>query len=177
MTDNLSGFRSTVFIGIGSNLENPIQQVQRAFRELDEIADGRLLAISSLYESAPMIGEGDGGQSGQPAYINAVAKIETTLPPQLLMQRLLDIETRHHRIRTKKNGPRTLDLDILIFDQLRIDTAGLAIPHPRAHQRAFVLHPLLEVAPDLYIPGKGFAREYLPNVATQRIRVLQDDKS
>ena len=174
MANNLSGLRSTVFIGVGSNLENPIQQVQRAFRELDEIADCRLLGISSLYESAPIVGKGDVEQAGQPAYINAVAKIETSLSPQQLMQRLLNIEARHQRIRMEKNGPRTLDLDILFFDQLSIETTELSIPHPRAHERAFVLHPLIEIAPDFHIPGKGFAREFLPGVAEQRIRVLQD---
>ncbi len=176
MADNLSGFRSTVFIGLGSNMENPIQQVQRALREIDEIAECKLVSISSLYESAPIVVENDGRATSQPAYINAVAKVATTLSPQHLLQCLLDIEARHHRIRIKKNGPRTLDLDILIFNEWRIDSPELTTPHPRLHERAFVLHPLIELAPDLYIPGKGFARDFLPGVVEQHIRVLQDFK-
>ena len=164
---DFSSFRSTVYIGLGSNMDDPVQHVQRAFREIDEIADTALIKVSSLYESAPI------GDCEQPAFINAVAEVETMQSPQQLMQSLLEIETLHNRIRANKNGPRTLDLDILIFNEWRIDAPGITTPHPRAHERAFVLHPLLEIAPELYIPGKGFAREFLPDVASQSIRKLK----
>lgn len=167
-TMNLSGFRSIAYIGVGSNLEDPIRQVQNAFAEIDEIADTALLRVSSLYESAPI------GYCAQGAFINAAVKVETTLSPQDLMTALLDVETRHHRVRQRKNGPRTLDLDILVFNDWRINTETLVVPHPRAQERAFVVLPLLELTPDLYIPGAGFARDFLPAVAGQQIEKLMD---
>ncbi len=171
-TGNLTGFRSTVFIGLGSNLDNPVAQVQQAMLEVDEIADSALVKISSFYESAPVV-DHDGNRD-QPAYINAVAELTTTLSPQELMQALLAIESRHQRVRSEKSAPRTLDLDILIFNEWRIDSPELTTPHPRAHERAFVLHPLIEIAPDVYIPGKGYARDFLAGVAGQAIRRLHD---
>ena len=165
---NLSGFRSIAFIGIGSNMDDPVRQVQNAFAEIDEIADTALMKVSSLYESAPI------GYSAQRAFINAVVQVETTLSPQDLMLALLDLEAQHHRIRQQKNGPRTLDLDILVFNEWRITTETLVIPHPRAQERAFVLLPLLELVPNLFIPGAGYAREFLPLVAEQQIMKLHD---
>ncbi len=163
-----AGFHSVVYIGLGSNMDNPVQQVKFAQRELGEMTGCTLVRASSLFETGP-IGRGD-----QPAFINAVAEVGTTLSPSQLMQELLAIEQRHNRIRAEKNGPRTLDLDILIFNDWRISTEAVTIPHPRAHQRAFVLIPLLEIAPDLYIPGRGYARDFLPDVAGQQIRKLQE---
>jgi 2-amino-4-hydroxy-6-hydroxymethyldihydropteridine diphosphokinase len=167
-TDNLTGFRSQAFIGLGSNIDDPISHIQHAFQEIDEIADTSLVAISSLFETAPI------GYDHQPAFINAVAKVETLLSPQALMKKLLDIELQHHRKRLEKNGPRTLDLDILLFNEWRIEEPMITVPHPRAHARAFVLIPLLEIAPDLYIPGIGYARDLLPQVVNQKIRRLED---
>lgn len=163
-----AGFPSAVYVGLGSNLDNPVGQILRAFREIGEIAGTTVVRRSSLYETAP-IGGGD-----QPAFINAVAEVKTTLSPRRLMQDLLTIEQHHNRIRIEKNGPRTLDLDILIFNDWRVDAEDIVTPHPCAHQRAFVLHPLLEIAPEAYLPGRGFARDFLPVVADQVIRKMHD---
>ncbi|MEO8103026.1 MAG: 2-amino-4-hydroxy-6-hydroxymethyldihydropteridine diphosphokinase [Betaproteobacteria bacterium] len=154
----LTAFRSTVYLGLGSNLDHPDWQVQTAMHEIDEIADVGLVKVSSLYQTTPV------GIIDQPPFINAVVQIETTLSPHDLLQHLLDIEIRHDRVRAEKNGPRTLDLDILIFNEWRIDDGRLITPHPRMHERAFVLVPLLEIAPDVYIPGKGYAKEFLSNM-------------
>lgn len=152
---SLSAFRSTVFVGLGSNLDHPDWQVQRALREIDDIPEAGLVRISSLYQTAPV------GIVDQPPFVNAVAEVATTLSPHDLLDQLAAIELRHGRVRAAKNGPRTLDLDILIFNEWRIDDGRLTTPHPRMHERAFVLVPLVEIAPDVYIPGKGFARELL----------------
>ena len=151
----LTAFRSTVFIGLGSNLDQPDWQVQTAMREIDEIPETGLVKISSLYQTRPV------GIIDQPMFVNAVVQVETTLSPHNLLRHLLDIEVRHARLRNEKNGPRTLDLDILIFNEWRINDGKLTTPHPRMHERAFVLVPLLEIAPEVYIPGKGYAKDFL----------------
>ena len=151
----LTAFRSTVYLGLGSNLDYPDRQVRTALREIYEIPETGLVKVSSLYETTPV------GIADQPPFINAVAQVETTLSPHDLLQQLLDIEERHARVRNEKNGPRTLDLDILIFNEWRIDDGRLTTPHPRMHERAFVLVPLLEIAPEVYIPGKGYAKDFL----------------
>ncbi|MBL0123371.1 MAG: 2-amino-4-hydroxy-6-hydroxymethyldihydropteridine diphosphokinase [Betaproteobacteria bacterium] len=151
----LLAIRSTVFIGLGSNLDYPEAQVQTAIHEIDEIPDVELVKVSSQYETAPV------GITDQPRFINAVAQVETTLSPHDLLRRLLEIEQRHARVRKEKNGPRTLDLDILLFGESLIDDDRLTTPHPRMHERAFVLVPLLEIAPDVSIAGKGCAKELL----------------
>lgn len=156
----LTAFRSTVFLGLGSNLDHPDWQVQTAMHEIDEIPDTGLVKVSSLYQTAPV------GITDQPPFINAVVQVETTLSPHDLLGHLLAIETRHGRVRNEKNGPRTLDLDILIFNEWRIDDGTLTTPHPRMHERAFVLVPLVEIAPDVYIPGKGYAKEFLAQMET-----------
>jgi 2-amino-4-hydroxy-6-hydroxymethyldihydropteridine diphosphokinase len=143
------------FIGLGSNLEDPLSQLRRAFSDLDNLPDTRLIAQSSLYRSAPI------GYLNQPDFVNAVAKIETNLTPQALLQALLDIEHQHGRERTYRNAPRTLDLDLLLYDDLQLHEHGLTIPHPQMHLRAFVLQPLLEIAPDIVIPGTGQAQRAL----------------
>ncbi len=168
---NLTSFRSTVYIGLGSNMHDPIQQIQQAYQEIDDINNTSLIKVSSFYATAPV------GYVEQQEFINAVIEISTTLSPQELMQALLEIEARHNRVREIKNGPRTLDLDILLFNEWRIDEPNLATPHPRAHKRAFVLHPLLEIAPDSYIPGVGFVKDFIDSVSDQVIRKLQDGPS
>jgi 2-amino-4-hydroxy-6-hydroxymethyldihydropteridine diphosphokinase len=139
------------FIGLGSNLEDPHSQLQRAFAALDKLPGTRLAARSSLYRSAPL------GCLDQPDFVNAVAKIVTDLTPQALLQALLQIEHQHGRERTFRNAPRTLDLDVLLYDDVQLHKHGLTIPHPQMHLRAFVLQPLLEIAPDVSIPGVGQA--------------------
>lgn len=156
------------FIGLGSNLEDPRSQLQRAFDELDGLPETRLVARSSLYRSAPL------GYPDQPEFVNAVAEIATALTPQTLLQALLQIEHRHGRERTFRNAPRTLDLDVLLYDDTQLHEHGLTIPHPQMHLRAFVLQPLLEIAPDAGIPGMGRARQALQNCTNQMLEKLAD---
>jgi 2-amino-4-hydroxy-6-hydroxymethyldihydropteridine diphosphokinase len=172
--NSFSAFRSTAFIGLGSNLDQPLQQLQRALREIDELPDVELIRVSSFYETAPI------GFTAQAMFVNAVAQIETMLSPQQLMRALLEIEASHHRVRTigaEKNGPRTLDLDLLIFNDWFFREADLTLPHPRMHERAFVIKPLLEIAPDIYIPGHGHARDLIAGLLDQGIRKVDDERA
>ncbi len=154
---------SQAFIALGSNLDAPAFRVLRAFDELARLPSSRLLTHSSLYRSAPI------GRLDQPDFINAVAQVETALAPHDLLEALLEIEHRHGRARTYLNAPRTLDLDMLTYDDLQCDECRLILPHPRMHQRVFVLQPLLEIAPDCRIPGRGSVAELLAACEGQRI--------
>jgi len=136
-------------IALGGNLDNPAARLDRVFAELDRLPQTRLIRASSLYRTAPV------GYTDQPDFINAVAKVETSLSPHALMHELLDMELRHGRVRNIKDGPRTLDLDLLLYGSLSLETPQLTLPHPRMHLRAFVLAPLLDVTPDCEIPGHG----------------------
>jgi len=156
------------FIGLGSNLEDPSRQLRQAFAALGEMPATCLVAQSSLYRSAPM------GFQDQPDFVNAVAKIATELAPQALLHALLKIEQRHGRERTFRNAPRTLDLDILLYDNMRLHENGLTIPHPQMHRRAFVLRPLLEIAPDACIPAVGEARSAMRDCHDQTLERLAD---
>ena len=140
---------TTAFIGIGSNLDNPLLQVQTALRELAEIPKTELIRSSSLYRTPPM------GPPDQPDYINAVAELTTTLSPTELLDALQALEARHGRVRTIHWGPRTLDLDLLLYGNETVHTARLTVPHPGIAQRAFVVLPLAEIAPALEIQGLG----------------------
>ena len=131
------------YIGIGSNLDQPRRQVLAAFTELDRLPHTRLVKKSSLYRTAPM------GHADQPDFINAVAQLETGLPAERLLAELQELERRHGRKRSFPNAARTLDLDVLLFGNATIQSPALTVPHPRMHERAFVLKPLLEIAPDL----------------------------
>lgn len=156
------------FIGLGSNLEDPRSQLQRAFADLDQLPGTRLIARSSLYRSAPL------GYPDQPDFVNAVAKIATALTPQALLQELLQIEHQHGRERTFRNAPRTLDMDVLLYDDVQLHEHGLTIPHPQMHLRAFVLQPLLEIAPDVSIPAVGRAKLALQVCQSQTLERLAD---
>jgi 2-amino-4-hydroxy-6-hydroxymethyldihydropteridine diphosphokinase len=134
---------TTAYVGIGSNLNDPRTQVLQAFTELDGLPHTRVVKKSSLYRSAPM------GHAAQPDFVNAVARLETGLPAERLLAELQAVETRHGRQRSFANAPRTLDLDILLFGNATIQSGALTVPHPRMHERAFVLKPLLEIAPQL----------------------------
>ncbi len=160
---------TTVFVGLGSNLDQPARQLQRALAELAALPDSELVKASSFYETAPV------GILDQPMFLNAVAMLKTRLSPQVFLRHLLAIEAGHARLRTEKNGPRTLDLDVLIFDDLLIDEERLAVPHPRMHERAFVLVPLLEVAPEVKIPGRGAARDWLQKIGSAGVRRIDND--
>lgn len=155
------------FIALGSNLENPVVQLQHAFGELEQLPETRLLSRSSLYRSAPV------GRLDQPDFINAVACIETRLAPLALLQALLAIEQRHGRIRESLNAPRTLDLDILLYDDLQYRDSDLIIPHPRMTQRAFVLQPLFEIAPDCRIPGYDRIQQLLSLCQDQKLERIE----
>lgn len=158
--------RVTAYVGLGSNVGAPQAQVACALRELEGLPDTRLIRHSSFYETEPV------GLRDQPGFINAVAIVETALSPRALLDGLLDIEQRHGRVRTVKDGPRTLDLDILLYGNARIDEDGLTIPHPRMHERGFVLEPLLEIDADCEIPGLGRAAQYRQQAMDQGVRKI-----
>jgi 2-amino-4-hydroxy-6-hydroxymethyldihydropteridine diphosphokinase len=154
---------NTAYVALGANLGNPRATVLAAFAALANLPESRVARCSSLYRTAPV------GILSQPDFVNAVALLETTLAPEALLDALLDIEARFGRIRRERNGPRTLDLDLLLYDDIELDLPRLTLPHPRLHLRAFVLLPLAEVAPDLAIPRRGSLAAWLPAVANQGI--------
>ena len=156
----------TAFVALGSNLGGPETKVRQAIAALAELPQVRLVAASSLYRSAPV------GGTDQPDFINAVAQLSTTLAPQALLAALLGLEQRFGRERSFRNAPRTLDLDLLLYDAQCIAETGLCVPHPRMHQRAFVLAPLVEIAPACVIPGVGTATDCLARCADQAIERL-----
>lgn len=139
--------RVAAYVGVGSNLGDPVDQVLTALGELDGISSTRCIKHSQLYLSSPM------GPADQPDYINAVAGLETMLDPYSLLLELQEIELKHGRIRGRRWGERTLDLDLLLYADLILDDPKLTIPHPGIGTRAFVLYPLQEIAPDLVFPG------------------------
>ena len=150
-------------VALGSNIEDPEAQVGRGFEELAALPETRLVARSRLHRTTPV------GYVDQPDFVNACALLETSLAPRALLDELLALERRHGRVRSIPNGPRTLDLDIILYGGAVIDEPGLCVPHPRAHERAFVLAPLLDVWPSATIPGHGSARECLARVKDQAI--------
>ena len=155
------------YVGLGSNLDDPERQLHRAFTELATLPHTRFIKHSRLYKSAPV------GPQDQPEYINAVALLETGLPAKQLLEQLLEIEQRHGRIRTGEQwGPRTLDLDLLLYGESRYTESSLTVPHPRLHQRAFVLYPLAELDPELHIPGQGPLRDLLKHCPKQKLTPL-----
>ncbi|MFP5504681.1 MAG: 2-amino-4-hydroxy-6-hydroxymethyldihydropteridine diphosphokinase [Gammaproteobacteria bacterium] len=162
----------TAYVGLGSNLDDPQRQVEDALREVAALPDTVLAARSSLYRSAPM------GPADQPAYINAVARLDTRLAPEALLEALQAVETAHRRVRSGERwGPRTLDLDILLYGAARLDSPRLQVPHPGLAERNFVLEPLAEIAPELDIPGLGPLRELLARCAPAGLQRLADDNN
>ena len=162
-----------VYIGLGSNLEGPEQQVTRALAALDDLPATHLLNSSSLYRSRPM------GPPGQPDYVNAVAALQTELAPLALLQALHGIEQRHGRAPRawqtldgprERWGPRVLDLDLLLYGDIQAHGERLKLPHPGIGDRDFVLIPLLELDPDIFIPGKGLARSLLDQLEQHHLR-------
>jgi 2-amino-4-hydroxy-6-hydroxymethyldihydropteridine diphosphokinase len=140
-----------VYIGLGANLDNPRRHVEHAAAALAGLPASRLEQVSRLFRTAPL------GPADQPDYINAAARLVTRLPPRALLGALQAIERAHGRVRDGTRwGPRTLDLDILLFGSRHSAWTGLTLPHPEVHRRAFVLVPLAEVAPaELDVPGQG----------------------
>ena len=143
----MTEFGHLAYIGLGSNLKAPIDQVSRALAELAALPECTLVAASSLYRSAPV------GPPNQPDYINAVVALRTAMTPLVLLRVLQSVEQLHERVRRLQWGPRTLDLDLLLYDDLCLSSDALTVPHPEMLNRNFVLTPLLEIAPDLVMPN------------------------
>ncbi|VFN06837.1 MAG: 2-amino-4-hydroxy-6-hydroxymethyldihydropteridinediphosphokinase [Candidatus Kentron sp. G] len=156
------------YIGVGANLGDPGATVRAALTTLRELPETKPSSVSSLYRTSPL------GPPGQPDFINAVAAIHTELSPLVLLSSLQSIEHRYGRVRDHVRwGPRTLDLDLLLYGDSRITEKVLTVPHSGLHERAFVLVPLYEIAPDLVIPGYGPVKKLLSGVADQRIELLE----
>lgn len=171
MVNDPSGDASAVeaYVGLGSNMDAPERNVRAAMDALAALPATCLERCSSLYRSAPV------GYQAQPDFVNAVCRIMTRLPPDELMRRLLDIERAHGGARAGPvGGPRTLDLDLLLYGDWTSSAPELVVPHPRLHERRFVLRPLLEIAPDLVIPGRGWAADLLAGCRDQRVERLED---
>lgn len=161
--------RGRAYIGLGGNLGDPLLQLRAAVAELAALPRTRFACCSAPYRSAPV------GFADQPDFVNAVCRLDTAFAPPELLAALLAIERRHERARGHAGGPRTLDLDLLLYDALRLDHPGLQLPHPRMHERAFVLYPLHEIEPGLELPGRGPVAALLAACAGQRIEKLVNE--
>ena len=150
------------YVGLGANLGDLRRTLEAALADVANLTDVRLEAVSSAWRSAPIGCEG-------PDFLNAVARVATALPPLTLLAALQVIELRHGRQRSYVNAPRTLDLDLLLYGDQTVDLDRLTVPHPRLHQRAFVMRPLLELDPALSAPGIGTLAAYLQLVADQAL--------
>lgn len=160
-------FPHLAVIGLGANLGDASQTLQQAIQQLQGHTQTTDWQVSPFYRTAPI-----GSDEAQPDYINGVAAFYTDLAPEALMRWLLETERHFGRDRSHdiaRNSPRTLDLDLLLYDQVSMDTPLLVLPHPRLHERAFVLRPLLDVLPDCSAPGIGPLHQYLAKVADQAI--------
>jgi len=156
-----------VYLGLGANLEAPLQQLQQAVTALTQLPQSQLAAVSSFYGSKPM------GPQDQPDYVNAVAALDTCLTATALLDELQRIELEQGRQRKDERwGPRTLDLDILLYGEEILATPRLTVPHYGLHQREFVVYPLLELAPLLHIPGLGALAEIALQVPRNGLTVL-----
>ncbi len=140
---------TVAYVGLGANLGDPRQQLETAVEELKRLSSSDSFLVSGIYRSAPV------GHLNQPDFLNAVARLDTEFPPEALLDHLQEIENRHGRERPFAGAPRTLDLDLLLYGNAVINTPRLSVPHPRMHERAFVLKPLAEIAPQAEIPGRG----------------------
>lgn len=157
------------YVGLGSNLAGPRRQIAMALAELSAIPRTCRVEHSRLYLSTPVGPE-------QPDYVNAVAAVATQLPARAFLAQLFEIEGRHGRIRTEVRwGPRSLDLDLLLYGDAQSDDPALTLPHPRLHERGFVLYPLYEIAPDLIIPGRGALRELIKHCPRQKVIPLMEN--
>ena len=163
--------RVIAYIGLGSNLAHPRRQLARALTRLARLPRTRIVAVSRNFVTAPI-----GAEGAQPDYINAVAALSTALSPHALLARLLAVERRHGRRRprdSRRKLARSLDLDLLLYGRVRMRSPSLELPHPRMHERAFVLRPLVDVAPAAAIPGHGLASRLARGLRDQRIAVTR----
>ncbi|WP_462379486.1 2-amino-4-hydroxy-6-hydroxymethyldihydropteridine diphosphokinase [Pseudomonas sp. Marseille-QA0892] len=157
----------TAYVGLGSNLSDPPAQLRTAMQALSSIQGAELIRSSSLYGSDPL------GPSDQPRYVNAVVALETTLSPIALLDALQSIEQQHGRVRKAERwGPRTLDLDILLFGNQTIDEPRLTVPHYHMHARPFVLYPLSEIAPELALPNGDSLAEWLEKCPSDGLEII-----
>lgn len=154
------------FIALGANLGNAVATVNAAILALRSLPRTEFIAASSLYRTAPL------GLKHQPDFINAVVELNAVLSAPDLLESLFALEERFGRLRSVRNAPRTLDLDLLLYGDMVSTDLQLTLPHPRLHQRAFVLAPLAEIAPRLMVPGRGTVGELLRRCADQRIEKL-----
>jgi 2-amino-4-hydroxy-6-hydroxymethyldihydropteridine diphosphokinase len=154
------------FIALGANLGDPVATVRAAIDVLRALPDTEFVSASSLYRTAPV------GLKHQPDFINAVVELVVVSPAPTFLQALFEIEARFGRQRSVRNAPRTLDLDLLLYGNLLSDDPQLTLPHPRLHERAFVLAPLAEIAPLLRIPGHGNVGDLLLRCADQQIEKM-----
>jgi len=164
---------SRAYVGLGSNLAHPRRQIARALRALARLPATRVERVSRNYRSAPL-----GAPGPQPDYLNAVALLVTRLAPRALLAQLLAIERRQRRRRgpdTPRNAARTLDLDLLLYGGRRMETATLTLPHPRMHERAFVMVPLAEIAPDAVVPGAGRVADIAAALDQQGITRIEQE--
>ena len=158
---------TVAYLGLGSNLAHPRRQLARAVCAIRRLPRVEVVAVSPSYVTEPI-----GADAPQPDYVNAVVAVRTNLRPRPLLHALHSIEQHQHRRRDhglKRNAPRTLDIDLLLYGRRRIRVPGLTVPHPRMHLRAFVLRPLLDVDAAATIPGQGLARRFLSRVREQQI--------
>lgn len=157
------------YIGLGSNLNNPAKQIKQALSALKATPRTKLIACSSLYQSAPM------GPQDQPNYINATAALNTALDADTLLAHLQSIENQQGRVRDEHHwSARTLDLDLLIYGETQQKNTNLTLPHPGLHLRNFVLIPLNEIAPDLEITGLGNLQKIMKNISADGLQVLEE---
>jgi 2-amino-4-hydroxy-6-hydroxymethyldihydropteridine diphosphokinase len=158
----------TAYIGLGANIGAPLPRLRAAMDALARLPDTRVIACSSFYRSAPV------GITQQPDFVNAVCMLDTALPAPALLQGLLDIEREHGRVRgSQPGGPRTMDLDLLLYGTEQMHGESLTLPHPRMHERRFVLLPLSEIAPTLEIPGRGPVAALLRSCDGQRVERME----
>ena len=158
------------YIGLGGNLDQPAARIRKARAALAVLPNTREAAFSRLYRSAPM------GPADQPDYVNAVMALDTQLEPIALLDHLQAIENAQGRVRLGERwGPRTLDLDLLLYGEDIIEHERLTVPHPGLHQREFVLYPLFEIAPDLSIPGRGALRDWVAACPRRGLEAIDDE--
>jgi 2-amino-4-hydroxy-6-hydroxymethyldihydropteridine diphosphokinase len=161
----------TAYIGLGTNLGDRLGLLREAIQRLDQTEGIRVIRLSSVFETDPV------GLTDQPDFLNMVAEIETSLPPRTLLDSLLSVEQSLHRVRRIRWGPRTIDLDILLYGDQQMKEEDLDIPHPRMCERAFVLIPLQELAPDVIVPGTGRSvTEWLDQLAVSNEVRRTDDQ-
>src|SRR5262245_21219717 len=154
---------TVAYVGLGANIGEPRAQIDAAWGAIGRLPQTRAIARSGLYRTAPL------GYENQPDFLNCVGKLDTTLEPHALLSNLQKIERDLGRVRAFRDAPRTIDLDLLLYGDEIVATHDLVVPHPRMHERAFVLRPLLELDPGSVIPNRGCAADLLRACAGQRV--------